>query len=140
MNIWDTVAAPIIAIINKCIPDKAAAAAAVAQLNEMQLQGKLADEMTQLQAVTSAQSDVDKVEASSSSMFVAGWRPFVGWICAAGLGYVSIVEPIARFLATVAFKYTGAFPVIDTTLTMQVLLGMLGMGVLHSYDKVQAKK
>lgn len=137
MSIWDTVAAPIIAIINKVVPDKAAAAAAVASLNQMQLEGKLQDEMLQLQAVTSAQSDIDKTEAGNASTFVAGWRPFVGWVCAFGLAYVSLVEPVARFVATVGFKYAGAFPVIDTTLTMQVLLGMLGMGVLHSYDKVK---
>lgn len=82
-----------------------------------------------------AQIAVDTEEAKSTNWFVAGWRPFVGWICGTALGYVAIVEPIARFIAKVGFNYTGAFPVIDTTLTMQVLLGMLGMTAARSFDK-----
>ena len=46
-----------------------------------------------------------------------------------------LVEPIMRFAAQVGFHYTGAFPVIDTALTMQVLFGILGLGALRSYDK-----
>ena len=128
---------PITAIVNKLIPDKSAAAAATAQLQTLALQGQLQEEFTQLQSVTSAQSDVDKIEAASSSVFVSGWRPAVGWVCATGLAYVSIVEPLARFAATVGFKYAGAFPVIDTTLTMQVLLGLLGMGAMRTVEKVK---
>ena len=128
---------PIVAIINKVIPDKAAAAVAADTLKATLVQGQLAEEMAQLQAVTTAQTDVDKTEAGSASTFVAGARPAVMWICAVGLAYVSIVEPIARFVALVLFKYTGAFPVIDTSLTMQVLLGLLGLGAMRSYDKLK---
>lgn len=81
-----------------------------------------------------AQIEVNREEARSSSTFVAGWRPFVGWTCGAGLAYVAIVEPVARFTATM-YGYHGAFPPIDTTLTMQVLLGILGLGGLRSFDK-----
>lgn len=84
-----------------------------------------------------AQVDVNKTEAASTNWFVAGWRPATGWICAGALGYVAIFEPIARFAAQVWFHYTGGFPVIDTTLTMQVLLGMLGLGALRSTEKVK---
>lgn len=82
-----------------------------------------------------AQLAVNTEEAKSASFFVAGWRPFTGWVCGVSLAYVSLVEPLARFLATVAFKYAGPFPVIDTTLTMQILLGMLGIAGLRSLDK-----
>lgn len=81
-----------------------------------------------------AQIGVNTEEARSSSMFVAGWRPFTGWTCGAALAYVAIVEPVARFAATLA-GYGGAFPVIDTTITMQVLLGMLGLGALRTREK-----
>lgn len=84
-----------------------------------------------------AQLDVDKAEAASTNWFVAGWRPFVGWVCGSGLAYVAILEPLARFAAQVGFQYTGAFPAIDTTLTMQVLLGMLGLGAMRSVEKVK---
>jgi hypothetical protein len=128
---------PIVAIINKVIPDKAAAAVAAQSLQASLQTGELQQEMLQLTAVTTAQSDVDKTEAASASTFVAGARPFVMWICAFGLAYVSIIEPIARFVAQVGFKYAGMFPVIDTNLTMQVLLGLLGLGTMRSYDKVK---
>lgn len=82
-----------------------------------------------------AQIAVNQEEAKSASFFVAGWRPFIGWVCGVSLAYVSLVEPIARFLATVLFKYAGTFPVIDTTLTMQILLGLLGLGAMRSFDK-----
>ena len=82
-----------------------------------------------------AQIDVNKTEAASSDRFVSGWRPFVGWVGGAGFAYAAIVEPIMRFAAQVGFHYTGAFPVIDTALTMQVLFGILGLGALRSYDK-----
>lgn len=82
-----------------------------------------------------AQTDINAKEAESSSIFVAGWRPFVGWICGTAFGYVGLVEPFLRFVATVVFNYTGTFPVIDTSLTMQVLFGLLGLGALRSLDK-----
>ncbi|MFZ3221288.1 MAG: 3TM-type holin [Rhodoferax sp.] len=86
--------------------------------------------------VDMAQIGVNTEEAKSTSLFVAGWRPFVGWTCGTALAYVAIMEPIARFVATMA-GYSGAFPAIDTTLTMQVLIGLLGLGTLRSYDKKQ---
>ena len=85
------------------------------------------------------QTDVNKAEAASTSIFVAGWRPAIGWICGISLAYVSVIEPIGRFVSQVAFKYAGAFPVIDTTITMQILIGMLGLGLYRSVDKFNGK-
>jgi len=82
-----------------------------------------------------AQIEVNKQEAASVNLFVAGWRPAVGWICGAGLAYAAILEPLARFVAQVAFGYSGAFPAIDTSLTMQILAGMLGLGAMRTYEK-----
>lgn len=84
-----------------------------------------------------AQVEVNAAEAKSANWFVAGWRPAVGWICAAALGYVAIIEPVARFIATVGVGYAGVFPAIDTTLTMQILLGMLGLGGMRTVEKVK---
>lgn len=82
-----------------------------------------------------AQIVVNQEEAKSMSVFVAGWRPAVGWICASALGYSAIIEPVMRFIAKVCFDYIGEFPVIDTFLTLQVLTGILGLGYLRSNDK-----
>lgn len=89
------------------------------------------------QQSNSAQTDINKIEAANSNLFVSGWRPFVGWVCAFALAYVGIVEPFVRFIATVGFHYTGTFPSIDTDITMQVLLGMLGLGGMRSFDKLK---
>lgn len=85
------------------------------------------------------QMDINASEAGHQSIFVAGWRPFVGWIGGIGLGYVAIVEPILRFGAKVVFGYDGDFPVIDTTITMQVLTGLLGLGLFRTMDKKNGK-
>ncbi len=82
-----------------------------------------------------AQLAVDQEEAKSTNWFVAGWRPYVGWVCGTGLAYVSLVEPIMRFVGTVMIHYTGPYPVIDTTLTAQILLGMLGMSYFRTQEK-----
>ena len=134
MSIWDTVAAPIIAIINKVIPDKAVAAAAVATLQQMQLQGQLQDEFTQLQSVTTAQSEVDKVEAASTSTFVAGWRPAIGWVCAAAFAFQFILRPVIQWSFIMAGHTLPTLPGIDDSLT-QLTYGMLGMGALRTIEK-----
>lgn len=136
MSIWDTIAAPIIAIINKVVPDKAAAAQAVATLNTMQLQGQLQEEFAQLQAVTSAQSDVDKVEAANANVFVSGWRPAIGWVCGAALASQYIVRPILQWGFTIAHQPLPTLPGIDDNL-WQLMFGLLGLGTLRTYEKVK---
>jgi len=83
------------------------------------------------------QIETNKIEAASSSLFVSGARPAVMWICAFALAYASVIEPIARFVARVWFGYSGDFPVIDTDLTMQVLIGVLGLGAYRSFEKAK---
>ncbi len=82
-----------------------------------------------------SQTKINEIEAGSSDRFVSRWRPAVGWVGVVALGYASILEPVGRFIAQVAFGYDGAFPVIDTDLTLQVLLGLLGLGAMRSFDK-----
>ena len=83
------------------------------------------------------QVEINKIEAASGSLFVSGGRPLVVWVCAFALAYAAVIEPIARFVATVGFAYAGPFPVIDTDLTMQVLLGLLGLGAYRSVEKIK---
>lgn len=136
MSIWDTIAAPIIAIINKVVPDKAAAAQAVATLNQMQLQGALQEEFAQLQAVTSAQSDVDKAEASNANVFVSGWRPMIGWVCGAALASQYIARPLLQWAFTIAHQPLPALPGIDDNL-WQLMFGLLGLGTLRTVEKIK---
>lgn len=87
------------------------------------------------QANDMAQIAVNTEEAKSANLFVSGWRPFVGWACGFALCYVAILDPLARFIAGVIYGYTGKFPEIDTTITMQVLFGLLGLGGMRTYEK-----
>ena len=85
--------------------------------------------------IVQGQLDINKVEAANPSVFVSGARPFIMWMCGVALAYSSIVEPMARFAATVIYGYIGSFPVVDTAITLQVLIGLLGLGGLRSLDK-----
>ena len=114
-------------LLDKVLPDTEAANKAKAELITMQTKGELDALLGQL--------EINKEEAKSSSIFVAGWRPSVGWVCGIALAYSAIVEPILRFSATVWFGYTGTFPIIDTNLTLQILGGMIGVAGLRSWDK-----
>ena len=114
-------------LIDHFFPDANQAAAAKLELLKMQQNGDL--------QVMASQMDINKIEAQNPSLFVSGWRPFVGWVCGISLTYAAIIEPLSRFLATVIFKYNGAFPVIDTTLTLQILLGLLGLAGMRSWEK-----
>jgi hypothetical protein len=123
-------------LIERFFPDPEKKAAAQLELLKMQQAGELAQlaadtDLAKLQISTNLE------EAKSTNWFVAGWRPCVGWVCALGLAYVSLIEPIGRFVAQVWFGYTGAFPAIDTSITMQVLLGMLGLGAMRTVEKVK---
>jgi len=93
-----------------------------------------------LQASDLAQIDVNKTEAASSSVFVAGWRPFIGWVCGGALAYQYIFLPISIYVATlINEKYATVLlnaPKLDDNL-WQLLIAMLGMGALRSFDKYQ---
>ena len=105
---------------------------------DTELKGKLAEAASQINndyQLQLAQLDINKVEAASSSLFVAGWRPAVGWVCGFSLCYAAIIEPIARFVASVIFSYAGGFPVINTDITMQILMGLLGLAGMRTFEK-----
>lgn len=127
-------------LIDRLWPDKIAQAAERAKAEQELLKLAQEDKLderaknTQLQL---AQIDVNKTEAESESWFTSNWRPFVGWVCGVSLAYAAVLEPIFRFTAQVGFNYMGDFPVLDTGLTLQILGGLLGLGVLRSYDKVK---
>ena len=123
-------------LIERFFPDPEKKAAAQLELLKMQQAG----ELSQLAAETDLaklQIQTNIEEAKSTNWWVAGWRPAIGWVCGAGLAYADLVEPFARFAAKVWFGYTGDFPVINTDLTLQILMGMLGLGAMRSLEKVK---
>jgi len=114
-------------LIDHFFPDATKAAEAKLELLKMQQNGDL--------AVMTGQLEINKIEASSTNLFVSGWRPFIGWVCGISLTYAAIIEPLSRFIAKVFFNYTSEFPIIDTTLTLQILLGLLGLAGMRSWEK-----
>lgn len=93
-----------------------------------------------LQASDLAQIAVNQAEASSSNMFVAGWRPFIGWVCGSSLAYQYVFLPISIYVATLVNERYATIllnaPKLDDNL-WQLLIAMLGMGALRSFDKYQ---
>ncbi len=110
------------------------AANAKIELFKLQQSGELAKLAAETD-LAKGQLEINKVEAASESLFIAGGRPFVIWIGGFSLAYAAILEPLLRFTAAVGFGYTGTFPAIDTTITLQILGGLLGFGYLRSQDK-----
>lgn len=121
-------------LMDKLFPDPTAAAEAKLKVMQLAQNGELAQMQADVTLAT-GQMEINKAEAANSNVFVSGPRPFIMWVCGIALLYVSLLEPIGRFVATVLYGYKGAFPVIDTTITLQLLFGLLGLGAMRSYDK-----
>lgn len=84
-----------------------------------------------------AQTQTNTAEANNKSIFVAGWRPFIGWVGGIGLAYSFVVNPVASWTAQVIFHYHGSFPALDTGQLMDLVMGMLGFGGLRTYEKIK---
>jgi hypothetical protein len=121
-------------IINKFIPDPAAKAQAAYQMAQLQQQTEFKELDAQI-AQIQTQTDTNKAEAASSSMFVAGWRPFIGWICGTGLGWNYIGLNVCNFIAVAIGHPVNLLPA-DLSEMMPLLLGMLGLGGMRTYEKV----
>ena len=100
---------------------------------EREIQAKLTDSLAQ---VDLAQLGINKVEAAHRSMFVAGWRPFIGWTCGVALMYTYVLQPILVF-GLAQSGYLIDLPKMDLGELMPVLMGMLGLGGLRSWEKVK---
>jgi hypothetical protein len=121
-------------VLDKIFPDPVKAQEAKIELFKLQQTGELAALAAETD-LAKGQINVNVEEAKSSDRFVSGWRPFAGWVGGFGFAYAALLEPLLRFIAAVAFNYTGTFPALDTTITMQLLFGLLGLGGLRSLDK-----
>lgn len=114
-------------IIDKAVPDKGQAAKIKLQMLEMHQAGEL------------AQLEVNKVEAQHGSIFVAGWRPFVGWVCGAAFAYAFLFQPL--FSAVLLLCHSDVvLPSVDLTVMMPVLLGMLGLRTFEKHRGIDTKE
>jgi len=122
-------------IINKIWPDPMEALREQTKLAEIAQNGDLA-ELNAYVTALAAQLKVNEKEAGHPSIFVAGWRPFVGWVCGFSLLYAAFIFPTMKFIALLN-SYVGEFPDIDTAITLQLLFGMLGLGGYRSFEKLK---
>ena len=109
-------------VLDKFIPDPEAKAKAEGELRDALL------------GWDNHQTDVNRAEAQSTSLFVAGWRPFIGWTCGAAFAYHYVVQPLLVFLAALD-GMPLALPNFSMDSLMTILLGMLGLGGLRTYEK-----
>ena len=119
---------PVTGLLDKFIEDK-------------DVKNKLAHDLSTMaerhaQELAKGQLEVHKTEAAHKSLFVAGWRPAIGWICGLGMASNFLVIPIANFVLALTGS-TILIPLLDTGEMMPVLMGMLGLGAMRTYEKKQ---
>lgn len=104
---------------------------------DIEVKGKITSALQEMQnsyAVTLRQIDVNNTEASNPHVFIAGWRPFIGWVGGFGIAYQVLLSPLLNGLLLV-LGYPASFPVVDTSLLQTLVGGMLGLGVARTYEK-----
>jgi len=132
---WQMLIGPVASIIEKLIPDPQAQAQAKLKMMEMGQKGELAylDAEVKLAA---GQLEINKAEAATDA-FRGGWRPFTGWACAFGLVYQFLLQPLLPWTAAAMGMDVPPLPSIDTQVLLTILLGMLGLGGLRTYERVK---
>lgn len=122
-------------LLDRIFPDPKMAADAKLEVMKLAQSGQLAQLNADVQLAT-GQAEVNKAEASNASLFVSGWRPFVGWICGAAFAFKFIGGPAAFVLSQWA-GHPITLPVFDFTEMSTILMGMLGLGALRTVEKVK---
>lgn len=117
---------PIAALLDKVIPDKDARekmAHEIAVIAEMQAHEQIVKQL-----------EINRQEAAHHSLFVAGWRPAAGWCCVSAMAFNFVLAPLINW-GTAFYNPDVVLPVLDLEVMMPVLLGMLGLGGMRSYEK-----
>lgn len=112
-------------LIDRLIPDPEKKAAAELELLKLSQEGDLKKILGQL--------EINAREAAHPSIFVAGWRPFVGWTCGVGLFYQAVLHNLLNWVAVMYALPT--LPAMDSELLIYVLGAMLGIAGLRTYEK-----
>lgn len=89
-----------------------------------------------LQASDATQAQTNTAEAANTNLFVAGWRPFIGWICGVALLYQFLLLPVGMFASYASGHPFPKPPALDDQL-WQLMFGMLGMGSLRTWEKLK---
>lgn len=114
-------------LIDKLFPNPKEKADALMRLEELRQTGDL--------AVIAGQVEINKVEAASASLFVSGWRPFVGWVCGSALAFNLVLAPMIVWGAGLTGRNVP-MPVVQQELLGTLLIGMLGLGGMRTVEKL----
>lgn len=137
MGVIDVLASPITTlltdVVDRIFPDKDKQAQQRAELlmKAQELDNQLAQ----------GQMAINQAEAANSNLFVAGWRPFIGWCCGVAFAYKFVIQPLAIFLliALHADFDPKLLPILNWEEMSPVLMGILGLGVLRTGEKLADK-
>ena len=117
-------------------PNPEEKAKAAQALETLRLQGAFHTQELQIQLLLQ-QAKTNQVEAASRSLWVAGWRPGVGWTCGAALAYSYVLQPFLVFVMTALGHPLTGLPTLDLSQLMPVLVGMLGLGYMRTQEKLK---
>lgn len=135
MGLIELITGPVMSIINKLIPDKEKQAEIQMELVRLQSQKDFKEIDAALQQMQ-MQADINKIEAAHANVWVAGWRPFIGWVCGAGLALQFILFPMVFWIGQL-MNIAIIMPQLPFEMIMTMLGGMLGIGTMHTYEKVK---
>ena len=124
----DSIANLVGTVVDKIFPD--------ANIEAQSKAESLKSELTKELEYTLGQIEINKIEAASTSVWVSGWRPAVGWVGATGYAYEFLFRPIANGVA-IALGLPPVFAGIEVEALSSLLLGLLGLGTLRTVEKVK---
>lgn len=129
MGLFNELISPVSSLLEKVVPDS-------------DKRAELSHEIATLaskqeQAIRLAQIEVNKAEAQSGGWFQSSWRPATAWVCVTAFAWAYVLQPVTVFVLSYLGVETPPLPELDIAMMLPVLMGMLGLGGLRSFDKTR---
>ena len=115
-------------VLDRVVPDQAAASKA-----KLEMEAKLLEAAT---AQAAQQTEINKIEAQHQSIFVSGWRPYIGWVCGMGIAWAFLLAPMLSWLLPV-IGVVAVVPPLQTEFLLELVFAMLGLGGLRTFEKLK---
>ena len=123
---WGPIISVVSSVLDKVIPDNNAKEKAKADIEKA-----LIDNAAQINI---AQAETNKIEANHRSVFIAGWRPFLGWVCGVGFAWIFVLNPILQW-GLALYGINATLPQLQTDVLMELTIALLGLAGLRSWEK-----
>jgi len=125
---WGPIISVVSSVLDKVIPDNNAKEKAKADIEKA-----LIDNAAQINL---AQAETNKIEANHRSVFIAGWRPFLGWVCGIGFAWIFVLNPILQW-GLALYGINSVLPQLQTDVLMELTIALLGLAGLRSWEKAK---